>query len=127
MYLLDTNVFLSCLFSPQKLGKNASRVIKNEPEIYLSTISLAEISIKWMLGKISLGAPLEQLMEESMIRELPFSSHAAHEIRSFPRLVGHDPFDRMIAASARSEGARLLTSDGSLLKLDLDWVVDSSQ
>ena len=42
-------------------------------------------------------------------------------------LVRHDPFDRMILATARAHGTQLITSDRKLLELGFDWIRDSSK
>lgn len=52
-YLLDTHAFLWAAFSPESLSPAASKEIRlAENRIYLSTISLWEISLKYTLGKI---------------------------------------------------------------------------
>jgi PIN domain nuclease of toxin-antitoxin system len=40
-------------------------------------------------------------------------------------MVGHDPFDRMITATAKANGIKLITSDRRLLDLGFDWILDS--
>ena len=40
-------------------------------------------------------------------------------------LVGHDPFDRMIVATASSSKLNLVTSDRVMLSLGFPWIRDS--
>jgi PIN domain nuclease of toxin-antitoxin system len=57
---------------------------------------------------------------------LPFRVEDALETYSLPSLVRHDPFDRLILATAKARGAKLVTSDRKLLELGFDWILDSS-
>jgi putative PIN family toxin of toxin-antitoxin system len=126
MYLLDTNVLLSSVLNPKRIGKKTFKIVKEAVDVYFSSISIAEIFIKQMLGKIELNSPVADLIEDLEFRALSFDSKMANEISSIAGLIGHDPFDRMIAATARAEDAILITSDRKLLALGFDWILDSS-
>jgi PIN domain nuclease of toxin-antitoxin system len=66
------------------------------------------------------------LIPGQRLREVPFDGKAVAELYSLPSLVRHEPFDRMILATARAHGAKLLTSDRKMLELGFDWILDSS-
>ena len=80
-----------------------------------------------MLGKINLNQPLGELLEQLNFGSLPFRVEDALETYSLSSLIGHDPFDRMILATARAHGAKLITSDRKILELGFDWILDSSK
>ena len=80
-----------------------------------------------MKGKLNLGVSVDEFLGELDARSLPLRAEDARETFSFPRLMSHDPFDRMILATARSHSAKLITSDRKILELGFDWVLDSSK
>jgi PIN domain nuclease of toxin-antitoxin system len=101
--------------------------VTNQGLLYFSSISVFEIAIKNMLGKLSLARPLIELLDSPELRCVPFDVEEAVETYSLPSLSRHEPFDRMILATARSQGAKLITSDRKILELGFDWVLDSSK
>ena len=126
-YLLDTNVIVNSAISPEKLGKNTKRILTEKPTIYFSPISITEIEIKVLTGKIpQLKNVIADLRDQDFI-EKPFQSSHAAEIKSFPTLINHDPYDRMLLAQAQSENLTFITTDRVLLSLSLPWVIDASE
>ncbi len=126
MLVLDTNALFSILSNPNQLGRKTQKLLARSTEIYFSPISVFEISIKEMLGKIKLRHPLGALLKEHDFGSLPLRVEDALETYSLPSLVKHDPFDRLIVATAKSRGATLITSDRKLLALEFDWILDST-
>ena len=125
MFLLDTNALIAALVSPENLGSKTKRILQHESTVLFSSISLVEIQIKAMLGKLNLDLDFLDLSLRTGFEELPFFAEASQEISRFTSLAKHDPFDRMLLASASHQRAKLVTSDQKLLNLGLDWVVDS--
>ena len=126
MFVLDTNTLLSAIFRPGKLGKKTNHIIRTSKNISYSSLSAAELTIKNMLGKLTLKAPIHAILHGIQFQELPFDNRVSAELYSLPSLVRHEPFDRMILATARAHGAKLLTSDRKMLELGFDWILDSS-
>jgi PIN domain nuclease of toxin-antitoxin system len=124
--VLDTNALFSILSNPNQLGRKTQKLLARSTEVYFSPISVFEISIKEMLGKIKLRHPLGALLKEHDFGSLPLRVENALETYSLPSLVKHDPFDRLIVATAKSRGATLITSDRKLLALEFDWILDST-
>jgi PIN domain nuclease of toxin-antitoxin system len=124
--VLDTNALFSILSNPNQFGRKTQKLLARSTEIYFSPISVFEISIKEMLGKIKLRHPLGALLKEHDFGSLPLRVEDALETYSLPSLVKHDPFDRLIVATAKSRGATLITSDRKLLALEFDWILDST-
>jgi PIN domain nuclease of toxin-antitoxin system len=125
--VLDTSALLAVLSRPGRLGKRTDRLLKSSRAIFYLPISVFEIVIKNMLGKINLNQPLGELLEQLNFGSLPFRVEDALETYSLSSLIGHDPFDRMILATARAHGAKLITSDRKILELGFDWILDSSK
>ena len=127
MFLLDTNALLAAVFRPSQLGKNTSRIVQHSQDVCYSSLSAAELAIKHMLGKLKLAAPIHEILPGIDFQEIPFDNVAASQLYSFPGLVRHEPFDRMILATASSNKTSLITSDRKLLDLGFDWILDSQE
>jgi PIN domain nuclease of toxin-antitoxin system len=50
----------------------------------------------------------------------------ADAMRTFPELVRHDPFDRLLVAQAYASDMDFLTADRALLNLGHDFIVDAT-
>jgi PIN domain nuclease of toxin-antitoxin system len=125
MILLDTNALLWALGNPKQFGPESLRLLAEDPEVYSSPISLFEISIKTMLGKLSVPVDFAAAARDSGIQELPLTHPHADAVGLFPELARHDPFDRLILAQAFVEGCTLLTADRVLLSLGRSFVMDA--
>lgn len=110
--LLDTHILLWWLNDDEKLPEKAHQLISHADNIiYVSHISLWEIQIKVMTGK--LHADLKAITDQLPINDfLELPSHLDH-ILALSQLPPYhqDPFDRMLIAQAISEPLHLLTHD----------------
>lgn len=126
-YLLDTNAIIAIAAGSSRLGKKTRHLVTKTPNLYYSPVSLAELEIKTMLGKLlPVGAIFERLAQQD-IKELPLFSAHSLELSRFTQLVGHDPFDRLLVSQATSENLALITSDRKLINLNVPWVQDSAE
>lgn len=51
--ILDTHIFLWTLASPEKIGKQRLKLIEDRTNaIYISAVSIAELTIKESIGKL---------------------------------------------------------------------------
>jgi PIN domain nuclease of toxin-antitoxin system len=125
MYLLDTSVVLACILNPKRLGPKIRRLFQDSSEIHFSAVSIAEIFVKQLLGKLKLQSPLVKIADGFGFSPISFDLEMATELATLGTMIGLDPFDRMITATAKSLGANLITSDRQLLSLGFDWVLDS--
>jgi|SRR6478752_1281081 PIN domain nuclease of toxin-antitoxin system len=109
--LLDTHTLLWWLGNDRRLPDAIGTAVNDGTnEILVSSISVAEISIKASLGKLQ--APddlLAQLRAASMI-SLPFTNDHAIALRQLP-LHHRDPFDRMLVVQALTESLVFATVD----------------
>jgi PIN domain nuclease of toxin-antitoxin system len=114
--LLDTHVFLWAVTDDRKLTKAARKLIVDASEVFVSSASIWEASIKAGLGKLEVDVNLLVAeIDASGFLELPVRAVHAAMVRDLPD-VHRDPFDRLLVAQALSEPLRLLTSDGHLSK-----------
>ena len=111
--LLDTHVLLWALSQPSKLSA-ATRKQIDMAEVYVSAVSIWEISIKAGLGKLA-ASPHEVLagIEPAGFSVLSVTGEHAAKVAELPPLH-KDPFDRMLVAQASVEPMLLLTNDESL-------------
>ncbi len=127
--LLDTNSLIWLLNSidGNQLGPLVKKILADADVVYVSSVSILEIRIKTMLGKLTSDKDLLIDIEAAGLKTLSFTSDHADAITSFPTLSRHDPFDRMLIAQAKTENLLLLTSDKVLLELNHAYVIDSCQ
>ncbi len=115
-YLIDTHVLLWSLFDTSKLSKKVYDILSNvENDIFVSSITFWEISLKYSIGKIE----LENIFPD----ELPeYTLKAGYKIinpnekitSSFYKLpnYGHgDPFDKLLIWQAICENFTMVSKD----------------
>ncbi|MFF5175589.1 type II toxin-antitoxin system VapC family toxin [Micromonospora sp. NPDC000089] len=117
--LLDTHVVLWAIAGDPTLDAVFLDRLRHEPDIFLSPVSLWEITIKQSTGKLGGPPDLAERVRELGFRELPVTH--AHAIAA-GRLPPHhrDPFDRMLVAQAITEGLTLASRDASIALYDVD-------
>jgi PIN domain nuclease of toxin-antitoxin system len=112
--LLDTHLLLWAAGEPQRLSKQARRLIDNpENELLFSAASLWEVAIKRGLGREDFKVDARLLRRgllDNGYSELPIISDHVVATESLP-LIHKDPFDRVLVAQATVEGVTLLTID----------------
>ncbi|WBB95729.1 type II toxin-antitoxin system VapC family toxin [Solwaraspora sp. WMMA2080] len=117
--LLDTHVALWAITGDATLGDDFLDRLRHDPDVFLSPVSLWEITIKQATGKLAGPTDLAEQVRSMGFVELPVTH--AHAIRA-GRLPAHhrDPFDRMLVAQAIVEGATLASRDSSIALYDVD-------
>jgi PIN domain nuclease of toxin-antitoxin system len=124
--LLDTEVWLWALASPERLGREATGLLEDlRHPLSLSAASLWEIAIKYSLGKLELpGEPskfVPSRLAEMSIGTLPIAGGHALRVADLPPHHG-DPFDRLLVAQAQLERMPMLTADPQLLLYDVETI-----
>lgn len=117
-FLLDTHIFLCWTGQPGKLSSETIATMSDPAvELFLSTASTWEITIKASLGRLELREPLRAIVERETTRNglrlLPITFEHTQEVASLPQLH-RDPFDRILIAQAVVEGAELVTGDAAV-------------
>lgn len=123
--LLDTHVFLWWIKGDRRLSKNARFKITQAAEVYVSSASIWEATIKVSLKKLEVN--IDQMIEaigKSGFVELPITAHHASAISRLSN-IHRDPFDRLLIAQAIHEPLTFLTADAGLRSYsDLIEVID---
>lgn len=126
MLLLDSQVVLWVLDDSPRLGAEARNTIGSAHGVFVSAATVWELTIKSMLGKLSVPSDLPRHLGEQGFAPLSVTAEHAVALRDFPELARHDPFDRLLVAQADRAGLKLLTADRVLLKLDRGFVLDAT-
>ena len=113
--LLDTCTFLWIIAGAKDLSPEASQIFANPAnEVFLSAVSIWELSVKHALGKLSLPGTLDRFIVEQRERHgiaaLPLNEQAVLHLHKLP-LLHRDPFDRMLICQAIEHDCVLLTPD----------------
>lgn len=126
MLLLDSRAALWVLDDSPRLGPTARQIIVSATTVHVSAATVWELTIKAMLGTLSVPDKLASRLAEQGLVLLSITAEHAVSIREFPELTRHDPFDRLLVAQASQAGLRLLTADRVLLGLGRDFIVDAT-
>ena len=119
-YLLDTHVLLWWHGNDHSLPAPVrTALMAPESELFLSAVSVWEISIKLGLGKLRLAMPLADLLETETringLQMLAITAWHALRISDFPAIHA-DPFDRMLIAQAIHEDLTLVSADAQIAR-----------
>lgn len=89
--------------------------------LLLSIISVWEVALLESRGRIGLSAPCEEWVEQALatpgLSLAPLTPEIAIESTRLPEAFHGDPADRIIFATARKMGARLMTRDEQMRKV----------
>lgn len=122
MLLLDTNALLWLSSGSERLGPQARTVIAAAVEtgdVAFSAISVWETAMLIRKGRYALDVTINRWRADLIaagLSEAPLDGAVAGRAAELSDLH-EDPADRMIAATAMSLGAQLVTSDARLI----DW------
>jgi PIN domain nuclease of toxin-antitoxin system len=113
--LLDTHVFIWWDSEPAKLSARVLQILQDPATtLLLSVASLWEMQIKQQLGKLTLRVPLADIVagqqQTNGLQVLAVSLEHVLALSGLPT-PHKDPFDRMLVAQAKVEGAILLSAD----------------
>ncbi|WJR68337.1 type II toxin-antitoxin system VapC family toxin [Neorhizobium sp. CSC1952] len=115
--LLDSHLLVWLVGASDRLPPEAREIIENvDNDIFFSSASIWELSIKYSSGKIGLELPprmLHRVLIESDFKELAVTASHALEVDML-QPIHKDPFDRILIAQAMWEGMLLLTSDETI-------------
>jgi PIN domain nuclease of toxin-antitoxin system len=116
--LLDTHAFLWLVTDDPKLSATAKDLfLDNDNELLVSAVTAFEIAIKFSLGKLVLQEPPETFLRNRIranaLTPLPISIEHCLPLAVLP-YHHRDPFDRLLAAQALTEGLPILSADDVL-------------
>ncbi len=120
--LIDTHIFLWLLYDTKQIAKNHYEILQNiDNNLYLSSLSIAEIMIKKSIGKLDAEFDLDYALDMFDMRLIDFDAKSALLLGSLP-LHHKDPFDRMIISQAISNKYKIMSVDEKFKKYDCELI-----
>ncbi len=122
MILVDTHVVVWLALDPSRLSAKARVTIdearSSSQGLAISDISLLELATLISKGRIRLSISIESFLHEVETRfiVLPITSRICVRALHLPSGFPKDPADRIIGATAITEGLPLLTADREIRK-----------
>lgn len=115
-YLLDTHALIWYASASTQLSLNAREIIENtENNIFISIISLFELSIKFNIGKLETTHRISDFFDiahRNNISILSINKEHLSQYTLLPLFDNHkDPFDKLIIATAMIENLTIVTTD----------------
>ena len=120
--LVDTHILVWWRTEPERLSRVQAQVLteleRRGRPLLMSAVTLRELAKLGERNRLQLGIPwdlwLEEMEASPLLGILPLTARiAAESVRlgaDFPK----DPFDRIIVATARCHGLRLMTADAQI-------------
>ena len=122
MILLDTHVLVTLALRPERLSKQAARAISRAEArdgVAIASITLWELAQLIQAGRLKVPGSTESFLRALCQRQgltvLDLTPEIAALTVQFPPDFPKDPGDRIIAATARAHGLRLVTKDQAML------------
>jgi PIN domain nuclease of toxin-antitoxin system len=120
--LLDTHALVWWVDGSKKLAREQSRATERAAStgaLFLSEISFWEIAMLVEVGQLTVREPLDEWLERAAaapaVQRIGITPAIAREVASLSTTRNWDPADRIIVATARVLGARLVTSDSRII------------
>jgi PIN domain nuclease of toxin-antitoxin system len=118
-YLLDTHIVVwwwtDDAALPPELGRVLDDAVDKGDTVAVSAITLWEIVMLASRGRIRVSASIDAFVDDiehhPVVRVRPLTGRIAIESTRLGDTFPRDPADRIIAATARCHGLRLLTAD----------------
>ena len=120
--LLDTHALVWWVDGSKKLAREQHRATERAAStgtLFLSEISFWEIAMLVEAGKLTFREPLDEWLERAAaaptVQRIGITPAIAREVASLSTTRNWDPADRILVATARVLGARLVTSDSRII------------
>ena len=116
--LLDAHIFLWFITGSSRIPEAMKTDILNPAnEVYLSVVSVWEISVKYQIGRLSLPEPpqiyLPAQRQRHQIASLSLDEASVSQLAGLPS-IHRDPFDRMLVCQALEQDMIIVTADAML-------------
>jgi len=115
---LDTHILVYWCSEPDRLSQaqqHAIRTITEDTPAIVADISLWEIAMLQTVGRLKVNFPLVQWLNRALapplVRVAEITPPIVEEVVNLRDWENRDPADRLIVATARVYGARLITND----------------
>ena len=120
--LLDTHTALWWINEQDRFSPQVKAIMLNEEHRFFFSIASAwEIAIKVSIGKLAIDGGIRAFfsrLENSPISLLSLTQQHLEIVETLP-FLHHDPFDRLLIATAKAESMTILTADGNIHKYDV--------
>lgn len=129
-FLLDTHVLVKWVAGQitSAAQRRALVTASAEAPLAVSSISLWEVATLFERRRLKLTLPLREWLDAAvaapLVRTLELSPAIAAELAALQKTHDWDPADRIIVATARVHGLRLVTSDERIAGSRLVSVID---
>lgn len=123
MIVLDTHAWIWWVGAPDRLSDTARRAIEDSASVGIASISCWEVGMLVLKGRIELDRPVERWVPEALaqpgvqVMELTPQAALAAALLEREGFAG-DPVDRLLHATARDAGRRLVTADREIREFD---------
>jgi len=118
--IIDTHIFLWLIYDLKKVDSKYLTYLKDtNNDIYLSSISIAEMMIKKSIGNLDIDFDMFEILNDMGIKILDFNGSSALKLGLLP-FHHRDPFDRMIISQGLSHNYKIITVDSKFKKYDCE-------
>ena len=113
--LIDSHVLIWLLYEPDKVSTETQNLIQEADVVYLSSVSLWELALKFNKHKLAYS-PKELILGAKELNLERLSLRDQH-ILSLERIkLSHkDPFDSLLVAQSEAEESVFVTADNRIL------------
>lgn len=123
MIVLDTHVLIWWVSEPDKLSLKAKKAIKSSiqenTKLLVSSISVWEVFLLYkkrsLESNMDINSWLTKVESLPYLQFIPVDNVIGSKSVMLPEPLHNDPADRIIIATAREYGAKLVTSDKKIL------------
>ena len=119
--IIDTHIFLWLAAGEYKKIKNIQLLEDTNNNIFLSSLSIAEITIKVSIGKLKFDGDILEVLKDMGVEILNFDVKSALLLKNLP-YHHKDPFDRMIITQAISNKFKIVSADKNFTKYDCELI-----
>jgi len=119
--IIDTHIFLWLALGEYEKIKAMNHLEDTGNDLFISSLSIAEISIKVSVGKLKFDGDILAVLEDMDIEVLNFDAKSALLLQSLP-FHHKDPFDRMIIAQSISNKFKIISVDKNFKKYDCELI-----
>jgi PIN domain nuclease of toxin-antitoxin system len=121
LIIVDTHVLVWIASQPRKLTRAASAAIRRASkagELAIASVTVWELAVLFAAGRLktpgTIDSALRNLLEATAVEVREITPLVAAMAAQVPVTFPRDPADRLIASTAKAEGATLVTADARI-------------